>query len=103
MELYQCEEGRGGTGWSSASVRCGWSLRPSGAAVPVVADLADGAAMARKARARLDRVKWMRFKAVQSALAAGYSIRRVAEVARIVPSSAMRLGSEELPAGPPPA
>lgn len=73
------------------------------ATVPVIADLDDSAEMVRKAQAWLDRAKWVRAKAVQSALAADYSLRTVAEIARVAPSTALRLGSQELPAEPPPA
>lgn len=73
------------------------------ATVPVIAALDDSAELVRKAQGWLDRAKWVRAKAVQSALAAGYSLRTVAEIARIAPSTALRLGSQELPAEPPPA
>ena len=55
------------------------------------------------ARAWLDRAKWVRAKAVKSALAADYSLRTVAEIARVAPSTVLRIGSQELPAEPPPA
>ncbi|MDE0236703.1 MAG: hypothetical protein OXN95_05710 [bacterium] len=73
------------------------------ATVPVMAALDDSAEMVRKAQALLDRAKWERSKAVQAALAAGYSVRTVAEIARIAPSTALRLGSQKLTAEPPPA
>lgn len=73
------------------------------AAVPVMAALDESAEMVRKAQDWLDRAKWVRAKAVQAALAAGYSVRTVAEIARIAPSTALRLGSQELPAEPPSA
>ena len=73
------------------------------ATVPVMAALDDSADMVCKAQAWLDRAKWARSKAVQAALAAGYSVRTVAEIARVAPSTALRLGSQELPAEPPPA
>ena len=73
------------------------------ATVPVIAALDDSAEMVRKAQAWLDRAKWVRAKAVQAAIAAGYSLRAVAVVARVAPSTALRLGSQELPAEPPPA
>lgn len=71
--------------------------------VPVMAALDDSAEMVRKSQAWLDRAKWVRAKAVQAALAAGYSVRTTAEVARVAPSTALRLGSQELPAEPPTA
>ncbi|MXW42060.1 MAG: hypothetical protein F4138_03225 [Acidimicrobiia bacterium] len=49
--------------------------------VPVMAALDDSAELVRKAQAWLDRAKWVRAKAVQTALAAGYSVRTVAQVA----------------------
>ena len=73
------------------------------ATVTVMTALDDSAELVRKAQGWLDRAKWVRAKAVQSALAAGYSLRTVAEIARIAPSTALRLGSQELPAEPPPA
>ena len=73
------------------------------ATVPVMAALNDSAEMVRKAQAWLDRSKWARSKAVQAALAAGYSVWTTAEIARIAPSTALRLGSQNLPAEPPPA
>jgi len=73
------------------------------ATVPVIAALDDSAESVRKAQAWLDRAKWVRAKAVQAALAAGYSVRAVAEVARVAPSTALRLDSQELTAEPPPA
>lgn len=72
------------------------------ATVPVMAALADSAEMVGKAQAWLDRAKWVRSKAVKSALAAGYSVRITAEVARVAPSTALRIGSEELAGEPPP-
>ena len=72
------------------------------ATVPAMAALDDSAEMVCKAQAWLDRAKWARAKAVRGALAAGYSVRTVAELARIAPSTALRLGSQELPAEPPP-
>ena len=73
------------------------------ATVPVMAALGDSAEMVHKAQAWLDRAKWLRAKAVKAALAAGYSVRTTAEVARVAPSTALRIGSEELGAEPPPA
>lgn len=70
------------------------------ATVPVMAALDDSAEMVRKAQAWLDRAKWARSKAVQAALAAGYSVRTTAEIARIAPSTALRIGSQVLPAEP---
>ena len=72
------------------------------ATVPVMSALDDSAEMVREAQAWLDRAKWVRAKAVQSAIAEGYSLRTVAEVARIAPSTAMRLGTQEISAEPPP-
>ena len=69
--------------------------------VPVMAALDDSAEMVRKAQARLDRAKQVRARAVQAALAAGFSVRTTAEVARVAPSTALRIGSEE-PVGEPP-
>lgn len=66
------------------------------ATVPVIATLADSAETVREAQTRLDRAKGERAKAVQAALAAGYSIRTVADIARVAPSTALRLGSQEL-------
>ncbi len=71
------------------------------ATVPVMAALDDSAEMVRKAQAWLDRAKWVRSKAVQSALAAGYSLRTVAEVARVAPSTALRIGSQDVAAEAP--
>ena len=73
------------------------------AAVPVMAALDESAEMVQEAQARLEGVKWIRAKAVQSAIAAGYSLRTVSEVARIAPSTALRLRDEQLPAEPPSA
>ncbi|MCY3863265.1 MAG: hypothetical protein OXG67_15065 [bacterium] len=73
------------------------------ATVPVMAALDEGAELVRKTQTRLDRAKWARTKAVQAALAAGYSVRTVAEVAHVAPSTALRLGAAELGAEPPPA
>ena len=73
------------------------------ATVPVMAALDDSAEMVRKAQAWLNRAKWVRAKAVQSALASNYSLRTVAEIARIAPSTALRIGSQKLSAEPPPA
>ncbi len=73
------------------------------ASVPVMSALDDSAEMVREAQAWLDRAKWMRATAVQSAIAAGYSLRTIAEIARVAPSTAMRLGAEQLPTEPPPA
>lgn len=71
------------------------------ATVPVMAALDDSAEMVRKAQAWLDRAKWARAKAVQSAIAADYSLRTVAEIARIAPSTALRIGSQDVAAEPP--
>ncbi len=71
--------------------------------VPVMAALDDSAEMVRKAQTRLDRAKRERAKAVQAALAAGYSVRTVAEIAGVAPSTALRLGSNDFPAEPPSA
>lgn len=73
------------------------------ATVPAMAALADSAEMVRKTQSWLDRTKWARARAVQAALAAGYSVRTVAEIAQVAPSTALRLGAEELGAEPPPA
>ena len=72
------------------------------ATIPVMAALDDSAEMVRKAQARLDRAKQVRAKAVRAALAAGCSVRTTAEIARVAPSTALRIGSGELPAEPPP-
>lgn len=72
------------------------------AAVPVMAALDDSAEMVRKAQAQLDRAKQVRAEAVRAALAEGYSVRTVAEVARVAPSTALRLGSEDLAGEPSP-
>ena len=72
------------------------------ATVPIMTALADSAEKVGKAQAWLDRAKWVRSKAVKSALAAGYNVRITAEVARIAPSTALRIGSEELASEPPP-
>ncbi len=69
--------------------------------VPVMAALDESAEMVGKAQAWLDRAKWVRSKAVKSALAASYSVRITAEVARVAPSTALRIGSEELASEPP--
>ena len=68
------------------------------ATVPVMAALDESAEMVRRAQARLDRAKQVRATAIRSALAAGYSVRTTAEVARVAPSTALRIGAEE-PAG----
>ena len=73
------------------------------ATVPVMTALDDSAEMVRNAQDWLDRAKWVRAKAVQAALAASYSVRTVAEIARISPSTALRVGSEKLPPEPPSA
>lgn len=73
------------------------------ATVPAMAALADSAEMVRKTQAWLDRTKWARARAVQAALAEGYSVRTVAEIAQVAPSTALRLGAEELGAEPSPA
>ena len=70
--------------------------------VPVMTALDDSAEMVRKTQAWLDRAKWARSKAIRAALAAGYSVRTTAEVARIAPSTALRIGSEEPASEPPP-
>ena len=69
---------------------------------PVMAALDRSAEMVREAQAWLDHAKWVRAKAVQSALAANYTLRTVAEVARVAPSTAMRLGAQEHSGEPPP-
>lgn len=71
------------------------------ATVPVMAALDDSAEMVLKAQAWLERAKWARAKAVKAALAAGYSVRTTAEIARVAPSTALRVGSQELPVEPP--
>lgn len=73
------------------------------ATVAVMAALADSAEIVRKAQDWLDRAKWVRSKAVRSALAAGYSVRTTAEIAQVAPSTVLRLGSQELPSDLPPA
>ena len=73
------------------------------ATIPVMAALDDSAEMVREAQGWLDRAKWVRAKAVQSALAAGYSVRTTAEIAQVAPSTVLRLGSQELPSDLPPA
>ena len=73
------------------------------ATVPVMSALDDSAEMVREAQAWLQRAKWTRARAVQSAIASGYSLRTVAEIARVAPSTAIRLRDEELPDEPPPA
>ena len=68
------------------------------ATVPVMAALHDSAEIVRKAQTRLDQAKRARAEAVQAALAAGYNVRTTAEIAQVAPSTALRLGSQELPA-----
>ena len=66
------------------------------ATVPALAALDDSAEMVRQAQARLDQAKAVRANAVQAALAAGYSLRTVAEIAHIAPSTALRISSQQL-------
>lgn len=73
------------------------------ATVPVIAALADSAETVREAQAWLDQAKRARAEAVQVALAAGYSVRTVADIAHIAPSTALRLGSLDLAVESPPA
>jgi len=63
-----------------------------------MAALHDSAEIVRKAQTRLDQAKRTRAEAVQAALAAGYNVRTTAEIAQVVPSTVLRLGSQELPA-----
>ena len=66
------------------------------ATVPALAALDDSAEMVRQAQARLDQAKGVRANAVQAALAEGYSVRTVAEIAHIAPSTALRISSQQL-------
>jgi len=66
------------------------------ATVPALAASGDSAEMVRQAQARLDHAQGVRANAVQAALAAGYSLRTVAEIAHIAPSTAVRIGSQQL-------
>jgi len=66
------------------------------ATVPAMAALGDSAEMVRQAQLRLDQAKGVRANAVQAALAAGYSVRTVAEIAHIAPSTALRISSRQL-------
>ena len=72
------------------------------ATVPALAALGDSAEMVRQAQVRLDQAKWVRANAVQAALAEGYSVRVVAEIAQVAPSTALRIRSEQLTDEPPP-
>ena len=72
------------------------------ATVPVMAALGDSAATVHEAQVRLDQAKRMRANAVQAALAEGYSVRTVADIAQVAPSTALRIRSEQLTAEPPP-
>ncbi len=71
------------------------------ATVPAMAALDDSAEMVRQAQVRLDQAKRVRANAVQAALAAGYSLRTVAEIAHVAPSTALRISSQQLTAEPP--
>ena len=66
------------------------------ATVPVLAALGDSAEMVRQAQVRLDQAKRVRANAVQAALAEGYSVRTVAHIARMAPSTALRIRSQQL-------
>ena len=70
------------------------------ATVPVLAALGDSAEVVREAQVQLDQAKWVRANAVQAALAEGYSVRTVAEIAQMAPSTALRIRSKQLTAEP---
>jgi len=72
------------------------------ATVPVLAALGDSAEGVRQALVRLDQAKRVRASAVQAALAEGHSVRTVADIAQMAPSTALRIRSQHLTAEPPP-
>lgn len=72
------------------------------ATVPVLAALGDSAEIVRQAQVRLDQAKRVRAHAVQAALAEGYSVRTVAHIAHMAPSTTLRIRSQRLAAEPPP-
>ena len=71
------------------------------ATVPVLAALGDSAEGVRQALVRLDQAKRVRASAVQAALAEGYSVRTVADIAQMAPSTALRICSQHLTDEPP--
>ena len=66
------------------------------ATVPALAALGDSAEMVHRAQVRLDQAKRVRANAVRAALAGGYSVRTVAEIAHVAPSTALRISSRQL-------
>ncbi|MDE0665899.1 MAG: hypothetical protein OXH67_09910 [Acidimicrobiaceae bacterium] len=72
------------------------------ATVPTLAVLGDSAEAVRQAQVRLDQAKRVRARAVQAALGEGYSLRTVADIAQMAPSTALRIRSQQLTAEPPP-
>lgn len=72
------------------------------ATVPTLAALGDSAEFVREAQSWLDQAKWVRAHAVQAALDEGYSVRTVADIAQIAPSTALRIRSQHLTTEPPP-
>ena len=71
------------------------------ATVPVLAALGDSAETVHEAQVRLDQAKRVRANAVQAALAEGYSVRTVADIAKMAPSTALRIRSQQITAEPP--
>jgi len=72
------------------------------ATVPTLAALGNSAEFVREAQSWLDQAKWVRARAVQAALGEGYSVRTVADIAQMAPSTALRIHSQHLTAEPPP-
>ncbi len=72
------------------------------ATVPTLAALGNSAEFVREAQSWLDQAKWVRARAVQAALGEGYSVRTVADIAQMAPSTALRIRSQHLTAEPPP-
>lgn len=72
------------------------------ATVPALAALGDSAEVVHRAQVRLDEAKRVRASAVQAALDEGYSVRTVADIAQVAPSTALRIRSQQLTAEPPP-
>ena len=72
------------------------------ATVPVLAALGDSAEGVRQAQVRLDHAKRVRAGAVAAALSEGYSVRTVADIAQVAPSTALRIRSQQLTAESPP-
>ena len=73
------------------------------AANPVLADLESTAETVREVQGWLEQAKWDRARAVRAALDAEFSLRTVASIARVAPSTVKRLRDEQLPPEPPPA